>query len=90
MARLDVKRSSRIATGNVANGRVSGHCFYRRATPGAATSQAGSETTAYSNAKMRFQSSFMLTTIQPCFLAMSYISWLKVPTDVFGNPCAGP
>ena len=45
---------------------------------------------AHSNAKMRFQSSFMLTTIQPCFFAMSYISWLKVPTDVLGNPCAGP
>ena len=33
---------------------------------------------------MRFQSSFMLTTIQPCFIAMSYISWLKVPTEELG------
>src|SRR5271156_2972897 len=52
--------------------------------------QATCDAASYSNAKMRFQSSFMLTTIHPCFLAMSYISWLKVPTDVLGNPCAGP
>jgi hypothetical protein len=44
----------------------------------------------YSNAKMRFQSFFMLMMVQPCFFAMSYIAWLKVPTLVFGNPCAGP
>jgi len=44
----------------------------------------------YSNAKMRFQSSFMLMIVQYCFFAMSYISWLKAPTDVLGKPCAGP
>jgi hypothetical protein len=37
---------------------------------------------SYSNAKMRLQSFFMLTIIQSCFFAMSYIAWLKVPTLV--------
>jgi hypothetical protein len=37
---------------------------------------------SYSNAKMRFQSFFMLTIIQSCFFAMSYIACLKVPTLV--------
>ena len=43
-----------------------------------------------SKAKIFFQSFFMLMTVQPCFFAMSYISWLKVPTLVSGKPCAGP
>ena len=30
----------------------------------------------YSNAKIRFQSFFMLMIVQACFSAMSYISWL--------------
>jgi hypothetical protein len=32
---------------------------------------------ALSNANMRFQSFFMLITIQPSFLASSYKSWVK-------------
>src|SRR5271170_2543366 len=44
----------------------------------------------FSKAKMCFQSFFILMTVQPCFFAMSYISWLKVPTLVSGSPCAGP
>src|SRR5215469_2756535 len=32
---------------------------------------------SYSNAKMRFQSFFMLI-VHACFFAMSYIAWLKV------------
>ena len=43
-----------------------------------------------SNAKMRFQSFFMLTTIQPLFLASSSSSCVKVPTLVSGRPSAGP
>ena len=39
---------------------------------------------SYSNAKILFQSLFMLTIIQSCFFAMSYIAWLKVPTLVSG------
>jgi hypothetical protein len=33
-----------------------------------------------SNAKMRFQSFFILMIVQFCCFAMSYIAWLKVPT----------
>ena len=44
----------------------------------------------YSNAKMRFQSFFMLITVQPFFLASSYSAWVKVPTLVSGSPSAGP
>src|SRR5262249_13213579 len=36
--------------------------------------------------KIRFQSRFMLMIVQPCFLAMSSIAWLKVPTPVAGSP----
>jgi len=39
---------------------------------------------------MRFQSFFMLTTVQPFFLASSYSAWVKVPTLESGSPCAGP
>jgi hypothetical protein len=39
---------------------------------------------------MRFQSFFMLTIVEFCFFAMSYISWVKGHSDVSGNPCAGP
>ncbi len=67
------------------------NCFHGHfSLPPKVAGNSGRPPPRYSNAKMRFQSSFMLTTIQPCFLATSYISWLKVPTDVFGNPCAGP
>jgi len=45
---------------------------------------------AYSNAKIRFQSFFMLMTIQPCFFASSWSAWVKDPTLVSGSPCAGP
>jgi hypothetical protein len=41
---------------------------------------------ALSNLKMRFQSFFMLITIQPSFFASSYSSWVKVPTFVSGSP----
>jgi hypothetical protein len=44
----------------------------------------------YSNAKIRFQSFFMLMITQPCFLAWSYSAWVKVPTLVAGSPWAGP
>ena len=47
-------------------------------------------TNCFSQAKICFQSFFMLMTIQFCLFAMSYIAWLKVPTEVSGNPCAGP
>jgi len=43
-----------------------------------------------SNAKMRFQSFFMLITIQPFCFASSYRAWVKVPTLVAGSPWAGP
>src|SRR3954462_6174488 len=43
-----------------------------------------------SNAKTRFQSSFMLMTDQPRVLASSIRGWEKVPTLVSGNPPAGP
>jgi hypothetical protein len=43
-----------------------------------------------SNAKTRFQSFFMLMTIQPCFCASSYSGWVKAPTLVLGRPWAGP
>jgi len=40
--------------------------------------------------KMRFQSFFMLMTVQPFCFASSYSAWVKVPTLVSGRPCAGP
>ncbi len=43
-----------------------------------------------SNANMRFQSFFMLMTVQPCFFASSYSAWVKAPTLVSGSPKAGP
>ena len=43
-----------------------------------------------SNEKMRFQSFFMLITIQPSFVASSYRLCGNVPTFVSGNPWAGP
>jgi hypothetical protein len=43
---------------------------------------------APSNPKIRFQSFFMLITIQPSFFASSYRSWVKVPTLVSGSPYA--
>jgi hypothetical protein len=43
-----------------------------------------------SNEKIRFQSSFMLITTQPLFLASSYSAGVKVPTLVLGSPWAGP
>jgi hypothetical protein len=40
-----------------------------------------------SNAKMRFQSFFMLMTTQPCFFASSYYSaQVNMPTLVPGQP----
>jgi hypothetical protein len=45
---------------------------------------------AYSNAKIFFQSFFMLMTVQPFFFASSYNAWVKVPTLVSRRPCAGP
>ncbi len=45
---------------------------------------------AYSKAKMRFQSVFMLMTVQPFFVASSYSAGVKVPTLVSGRFCAGP
>src|SRR5215469_11208664 len=44
----------------------------------------------FSKAKMRFQSFFMLMTVQPFFVASSYNAWVKVPTLVSGSPWAGP
>jgi hypothetical protein len=44
----------------------------------------------YSNAKMRFQSFFMLITVQPSFFASSYSACVKVPTLLSGRPWAGP
>jgi hypothetical protein len=44
----------------------------------------------YSNAKMRFQSLFMLITVQPRVFASSMSDWGKVPTLVSGSPPAGP
>ena len=44
----------------------------------------------YSSAKMRFQSFFMLITVQPFFFASSYSAGVNVPTLVSGRPCAGP
>ena len=41
-------------------------------------------------AKIRFQSVFMLITIQPRFFASSCSAWVKLPTRVSGSPCAGP
>src|SRR5215468_3214684 len=42
------------------------------------------------NEKICFQSFFMLITVQPFFFASSYRACVKVPTLVFGSPCAGP
>src|SRR5215475_8253059 len=44
----------------------------------------------YSNAKIRFQSFFMLMTGQSLLFASSYRVCVKAPTLVSGNPCAGP
>jgi len=44
----------------------------------------------FSNAKIRFQSSFMLITTQPFFFASSYRACVKVPTLLSGSPRAGP
>jgi hypothetical protein len=44
----------------------------------------------YSNAKMRFQSFFMLITVQPSFFASLYSACVKVPTLLSGRPWAGP
>ena len=43
-----------------------------------------------SKAKMRFQSSLMLMTVQPFFCASSYSACGNVPTLVSGRPFAGP
>src|SRR5262245_29570427 len=43
-----------------------------------------------SNAKMRFQSFFMLITVDPSFFASSYSACVKVPTLLSGRPWAGP
>src|SRR4029434_2863362 len=48
------------------------------------------DTLHLSNAKMVFQSFFMLMTVQLFFFASSYSAWVKVPTLVLGSPCAGP
>ncbi len=42
----------------------------------------------YSNAKIFFQSFFMLMTVHPFFFASSYSAWLKLPILVGGSPCA--
>jgi hypothetical protein len=42
-----------------------------------------------SNTNTRFQSFFMLMTVQPSCFASSYSAWVKVPTLVSGNPWAG-
>jgi len=43
-----------------------------------------------SNAKMRFQSFFMLITVHPLAFASPISDWSKVPTLVSGKPPAGP
>jgi hypothetical protein len=43
-----------------------------------------------SKAKMRFQSFFMLITVQPSFFASSNSSCVNVPTLLSGRPSAGP
>ena len=43
-----------------------------------------------SNAKIFFQSFFMLMTTQPFFFASSYRACVNVPTFVSGNLWAGP
>jgi hypothetical protein len=44
----------------------------------------------FSNAKMRFQSSFMLITVQAFLVASASSVSENVPTLVFGSPLAGP
>ena len=44
----------------------------------------------YSNANTRFQSVFMLTTVQARDFASSMSGWPNVPTLVSGSPFAGP
>lgn len=44
----------------------------------------------HSDVKMRFQSFFMLMTVQPLCSAVSINAWLNVPTLVSGRPSAGP
>jgi hypothetical protein len=46
--------------------------------------------TTYCEAKIIFQSFFMLITVQPLVLASSYKAWVKVPTLVSGRLPAGP
>ena len=43
-----------------------------------------------SKANTRFQSFFILMTVQLFFFASSYSACVKVPTLVSGNPLAGP
>jgi hypothetical protein len=62
-----------------------GRPFSSRQTSPAAESKA-----FYSNAKMRFQSFFMLITVQLLAFASSISDWSNVPTLVSGNPPAGP
>jgi hypothetical protein len=50
----------------------------------------GSDCACYSNEKMRFQSFFMLITVQARAFASAISAWLNVPTLVSGNPPAGP
>ena len=45
---------------------------------------------AMPSAKIVFQSSFMLMTIQPSALAVSISAWPKVPIWLSGRPSAGP
>lgn len=42
----------------------------------------------FSQAKIRFQSFFILMTNQPLDLASSYSAWVKVPMGLLGSPCA--
>jgi hypothetical protein len=44
----------------------------------------------YSNEKMRFQSFFMLITVQARDFASSMSAWVNVPTLLSGSPPAGP
>ena len=64
----------------------SGHTHLRGQPPAPTALGQG----ALSNPKMRFQSFFMLITVQPSFFASSYKSSVNVPTLVLGKPLAGP
>jgi hypothetical protein len=65
----------------------SGH---RRATVGCPVSANKRHRAPYSKAKTRFQSFFMLMTIQPFFFASSSSAAAKVPNLLSGRPRAGP